>query len=91
MVCEQIRKAGLEFPLTQKALWHQMATDGYLLPSVDGTTNTRNKLIDKKAQRLLWIPRALLDGGELEEQTRIVVRENGGGADIAEIEGNVPF
>lgn len=91
MVCEQIRKAGLEFPLAQKSLWHQMAVDGYLLPSVDGTTNTRNKLIDKKAQRLLWIPRALLDGGELEEQTRMVVRENGGGADIAEIEGDTPF
>lgn len=91
MVCEQTRKGGLEFPLTQKALWKQMAADGYLLPSTDGTSNTRNKLIDRKAQRLLWVPRALLDGGEMDEQTRMVVEENGGGADIAEIGETTPF
>ena len=91
MVCEQTRKGGLEFPLTQKALWKQMAADGYLLPSTDGTSNTRNKLIDRKAQRLLWVPRALLDGGEIDEQTRMVVEENGGGADIEEIGETTPF
>ncbi|MEA4928566.1 MAG: hypothetical protein VB104_07810 [Candidatus Limiplasma sp.] len=91
MVCEQSRKAGLEFPLTQKALWKQMAVDNYLMPSADGTTNTRVKLIDKKSQRLLWIPRHLLDGGSGDEQTRLIVETEGGGADLAEIAEDEPF
>ncbi|MDD3212190.1 MAG: hypothetical protein PHY64_00855 [Eubacteriales bacterium] len=91
MVCEQVRKAGIEFPISSKALWKQMATDRLLLPAADGSTNTRVKLIDGKSQRLLWVPRQTLDGGEVEEQTRMIVTENGGGADIVEMESDTPF
>lgn len=62
LVCEQLRKSGMEFPLTAKALWKQLAADGLILPQTNGDSNTRNKMIDGRAQRLLWIPRQNMDG-----------------------------
>ncbi len=90
-VCEQSRRQGLEFPLSQKALWKQLALDGMILPSADGTTTTRNKLIDGKTQRLLWIPRALIDGGEQDEQTRMIAATEGGAEDMQQIQEDLPF
>lgn len=72
MVSEQLRKSGMEFPLTAKALWKQMAADGLIVPQTNGDSNTRNKVIDGRAQRLLWIPRQHMDGPKcLAEQQKM--------------------
>lgn len=72
MVSEQLRKSGMEFPLTAKALWKQMAADGLIIPQTNGDSNTRNKVIDGRAQRLLWIPRQHMDGPKcLAEQQKM--------------------
>lgn len=86
MVCEQVRKSGVEFPLSAKALWKQMASDKLIAPAVDGSTSTRNKAIDGKPQRLLWVYRAAIDGIGQEEQVRMIVQREGGADDLLETE-----
>ena len=57
------REQGIEFPVSLKALYKHLRTDGILkgLPD-DGNTPTRNKWIDGRSVRLLWIPRTTMDG-----------------------------
>jgi hypothetical protein len=64
------REQGTEFPVSLKALFKHLRTDGILkgLPR-DGTA-TRPKWVDGKNQRLLWIPKGELNGPQaaLEQQ-----------------------
>ncbi len=64
---------GQAFPLTSKMLYKQMREDGVL--TAETTTSdsaTRPKWIDGKCQRLLWIPRRMIDGPKVaSEQLRI--------------------
>ncbi len=71
------REQGIEFPVSLKALYKHLRTDGILkgLPD-DGATPTRNKWIDGGSKRLLWIPRIIMDGPKTEnEQTKMDFRE----------------
>lgn len=65
------REQGIEFPVSLKALYKHLRTDGVLrcLPEGDGTP-TRNKWVDGRTVRLLWIPREAMDGpkGGAEQQ-----------------------
>ena len=57
------REQGIEFPVSLKALYKHLRTDGVLKCFMDGgDTPTRNKWIDGRSVRLLWIPRAAMDG-----------------------------
>lgn len=64
---------GQAFPLTLKMLYKQMREDGVLTPETTTTSSaTRPKCIDGKSQRLLWIPRRLIDGPKVaQEQLRM--------------------
>ena len=64
---------GQAFPLTAKMLYKQMREDGVLTSETTTSTSaTRPKWIDGKTQRLLWIPRRLIDGPKVaQEQTRM--------------------
>ena len=64
---------GQAFPLTLKMLYKQMREDGVLTPETTTTSSaTRPKCIDGKSQRLLWIPRRLIDGPKVaQEQMRM--------------------
>ena len=57
------REQGIEFPVSLKALYKHLRTDGVLKGFMDGgDTPTRNKWIDGRSVRLLWIPRSAMDG-----------------------------
>lgn len=64
---------GQAFPLTAKMLYKQMREDGILTAETTTSTSaTRPKWIDGKTQRLLWIPRAMIDGPRVaNEQMRM--------------------
>ena len=59
------REQGIEFPVSLKALYKHLRTDGVLrgLPA-DSDSPTRNKWIgsEGRAYRLLWVPRIAMDG-----------------------------
>ena len=62
------REQGVEFPVSLKALYKHLRTDG-ILPGLRSDENpTRNKWIDGRAVRLLWIPRRAMDGPPAAEQ-----------------------
>ena len=54
------REQGVEFPVSLKALYKHLRCDGVL--TAVGENPTRNKWIDGRAVRLLWIPRSAMDG-----------------------------
>lgn len=64
---------GQAFPLTAKMLYKQMREDGILTAETTTSTSaTRPKWIDGKTQRLLWIPRTMIDGPRVaNEQMRM--------------------
>ena len=71
MVCEFFTKKGEAFPLSTRMLHRQMSEDNLLVGGSDGK-NTRVKRIDGKNARLLWIPRANIDGpAPAKEQMRM--------------------
>lgn len=71
MVCEFFTKKGEAFPLSARMLHRQMSEDDLLVGGGDGK-NTRVKRIDGKNARLLWIPRANIDGPKpVKEQMRM--------------------
>ena len=53
---------GVEFPVSLKALYKHLRTDGILHGTGSGDTPTKNRWIGGRAVRLLWIPREALDG-----------------------------
>jgi len=55
------REQGQEFPVSLKALYKHLRTDG-ILQDAGGEKATRQKWIDGKNQRLLWIPVKELNG-----------------------------
>ncbi len=57
LVAKRCATAGSPFPVTDKALYKFLRAAGAIEPAADGSTNTRNKLIDKKTTRLLWVPK----------------------------------
>lgn len=63
LVSQLCRTQGVEFPVSLKALYKNLRTDG-ILPPMDGSGNTytRMKWVDGKATRLLWIPAEYIDG-----------------------------
>ena len=64
------REQGVEFPVSLKALYKHLRTDGIV--TSDGDTVTRNKRIDGRTVRLLWIPRDQMDGPRVrQEQQRL--------------------
>ena len=68
------REQGVEFPVSLKALFKHLRTDGVLRGGVqDGEgKGTKKKRIDGKILRLLWIPAGELNGPKAEvEQTRM--------------------
>ena len=69
-VSKLCREQGTEFPVSIKALYKHLRTDGILKlpPDVGDDTPTRFKKVDGKSQRLLWIPRAVMDGPKAETE-----------------------
>ena len=67
------REQGVEFPVSLKALYKHLRADNVLRTAPESDTPTRNRWIDGKAVRLLWIPRKAMDGPKVsQEQTRMV-------------------
>ena len=62
------REQGQEFPVSLKALYKHLRTDGILSGSGDEGKATRLKWIDKKPLRLLWIPCREMNGPKAEVQ-----------------------
>lgn len=56
------REQGIEFPVSLKALYKHLRTDGVLKGMQSSENPTKNKWIDGRAVRLLWIPREAMDG-----------------------------
>lgn len=71
-VARLCNEQGSAFPLTQKMLYRQMREDGILTEGSQGEGSaTKPKWIDGRTQRLLWIPRGLIDGQrEVQEEMR---------------------
>ena len=69
-VSKLCREQGTEFPVSLKALYKHLRTDGILKlpPDVGDDTPTRVKKVDGKSQRLLWIPRGIMDGPKAETE-----------------------
>ncbi len=68
------REQGTEFPVSLKALFKHLRTDGVLQGiAQDGAGNgTKQKRINGKVMRLLWIPAGELNGPKVEiEQTKM--------------------
>ena len=66
------REQGTEFPVSLKALFKHLRTDGILSGRGDGDRPTRVKRIGGKVMRLLWIPAGEINGPKAEvEQTRM--------------------
>jgi len=61
-VAKLCREQGVEFPVSLKALYKHLRTDGILKGLQSGDNPTRNKWIDGRAVRLLWVPREAMDG-----------------------------
>ena len=60
------REQGQEFPVSLKALYKHLRTDGILGGSAGDDKTTRLKWIDKKPLRLLWIPAREMNGPKAE-------------------------
>ena len=66
------REQGIEFPVSLKALYKHLRTDGVLKGLQSSENPTKNKWIDGRAVRLLWIPREAMDGPKAaQEQQRM--------------------
>lgn len=61
-VCSVFTKKGEAFPLTPRMLHKQMHEDGLIVTDTAGGKRTRNKQINGKPCRLLWVPRTCLEG-----------------------------
>ena len=61
MLC---REQGTEFPVTPRALNKHLLAAGIVRGDENGKTATRNKWVDGRAQRLLWIPMYRIGGVE---------------------------
>ena len=60
------REQGQEFPVSLKALYKHLRTDGILTGATEDGKATKLKWIDRKPLRLLWIPAAELNGPKAE-------------------------
>lgn len=73
-VVKMFTDQGRAFPLTMRALYKQLREDGVITSDTSdrGGAATKGKWIDGRTQRLLWIPRAEIDGRkEIREQMRM--------------------
>ena len=62
-VAKLCREQGQEFPVSLKALYKHLRTDGILKGISKEENPTRQKWIDGKNIRLLWIPASEMRGG----------------------------
>jgi hypothetical protein len=61
------REQGVEFPVSLKALYKHLRTDGIISASGDGEGNaTKKKRVGDKVMRLLWIPAGEINGPRAE-------------------------
>lgn len=69
-VSKLCREQSTEFPVSLKALYKHLRTDGILKlpPDVGDDTPTRTKRVDGKLLRVLWIPRNAMDGPKAETE-----------------------
>ena len=73
------REQGQEFPVSLKALYKHLKTDGILRATGEDGSCTKLKKIDGKVQRLLWIPAESLNGPKAEvQQTKMTEVGNDG-------------
>ena len=71
-VSKLCREQGTEFPVSLKALFKHLRTDGILTSRSEGDAQTKTKRIGGKVMRLLWIPAGEINGPKAEvEQTRM--------------------
>ncbi len=71
-VAKLCREQGQEFPVSLKALYKHLRTDGILKDLQKDENPARLKWIEGKAKRVLWIPAEMLNGPRPEqEQTRM--------------------
>ena len=69
-VSKLCREQGVEFPVSLKALYKHLKEDGIL--RTDGESPTKNRWVDGRAVRLLWVPRDQMDGPKVsQEQQRL--------------------
>ena len=72
------REQGVEFPVSLKALYKHLKSDG-VIQAADGESPTKNRWVDGRAVRLLWIPRAAMDGPRAtQEQLKMGYQEVNG-------------
>lgn len=70
-VSDLCRRQEARFPVTLKGLYKHLKEDGICGEAATEDSITRNKRIQGKAMRLLWIPREKVDGGEAPRQLGI--------------------
>lgn len=92
-VCAMYAKKGETFPLTMRMLHKQLDEDGLITTDTTGGKRTRNKSINGKAVRLLWVPRANLDGPSAKaEQMRMNLASSTESEGFTEIsDDEIPF
>lgn len=71
------REQGIEFPVSLKALYKHLKTDGILTVEGSGENMTKTKRIDGKCPRLLWIPATALDGPKAENKQEKMIDVTG--------------
>ena len=87
---KRCREQGGEFPVSLKALYRHLRTDGVLAWTGDGENPTRNKWLDGRAVRLLWIPREKMDGPRASQEQQRMDLESKGYQDVTGSE-QLPF
>ena len=79
------REQGQEFPVSLKALYKHLRTDGVLrLPEGENGNPARKKRIGNRTERLLWIPVSELNGPPADAQQQKMDMTEVGNAEIPE-------
>jgi len=81
LVSEQLRKRDNSIPLPERSLYRQMRNDGIITPPPGTVTYTALKRVrvGKPAERVLYIPRRMIDGeNPMEEQLRLELHPGAG-------------
>ncbi|MEG1515882.1 MAG: hypothetical protein RSD95_13415 [Clostridia bacterium] len=72
LVSEMFTRQGRAFPLSKNGLYKQMRGDGLILYDHENGKSTRQKKINGRVCRLLWVPRVYIDGkSEVQTQTKM--------------------
>ena len=79
MVSRMCREQGVEFPVSLKALYKHLKTDGVLQISGDSNSVAKAMRIDGRVQRVLAIPQREMDGPAPENRQQEMTEVDGGG------------